>query len=250
MGADDASIAVEEAALLVAAHLRPGLDVGAELTRIDRLAEGCADDSLDAICDHLFGDLGFVGNSDRYYDPANSCLDHVIDARTGIPITLSVLLIAVARRRHRKIEGIGLPGHFMVRDVESGLYIDPFGGGTRFDEEGCRKFLARLHGTDLALPPSAFEPVGARMIIRRMLNNLVSIARAECDRPSLVIATRLRAILPDASVPERGDYADALVGVGEIARAACVIEAIAADAPPAEADGLRTAAARLRASLN
>ena len=250
MGADESSIAVEEAALLIAAHLRPGLVVEDWLSRIDEIAAGCADDSLVSICEHVFGDLGFVGNSCAYYDPGNSCLDVVIEGRTGIPITLSVLLMAVARRLGRSIVGIGFPGHFLVRDVETGFYVDAFDGGTILDVDGCRALHRQLHGPDVPFDDRWLEPVGPRAIVRRMLNNLVSISIAEKDMSSRLAATRLRGLLPDASTSERADVANALAAAGEFMRAAFVLEAVAADAPAAEAKGLRFAAADLRSRLN
>ena len=249
MAADETIVAVEEAALLIAAHLRPGLDVDDQLARIDDIASGC-DAGLDSILGHLFDDLGFTGNAGHYYDPANSCLDHVMDSGTGIPITLSVLVMAVARRHGRVMEGIGMPGHFLVRDVESGTYIDAFDHGRLLDVDGCCDLYRRIGGDPRIWDRSFLEPVGAVAMVRRMLNNLISIGMRENDRSTVAIASRLRADLPDASVAERAEFATALALSGEPARAACVLEALAAEAPPAESDALLAAAARFRASLN
>ena len=241
--------AVEEAALLIAAHLRTDLDVDAQLVRIDQIASGC-DASLDSILTHLFDDLAYRGNVSRYYDPANSCLDHVMDSGSGIPITLSVLLMAVARRHGRTMEGIGMPGHFLVRDVQTGVYIDAFDHGRRLDGDGCCDLYQRIGGDPRHWDQSFLEPVGAVAIVRRMLNNLISIGLREHDRATVAIASRLRADLPDASVAERAEFATALALSGEPTRAAGVLEALAAEAPSEEAEALLTAAARFRASLN
>lgn len=243
-------IRVEEAALLIAAQLRPTVVVGEWMTRLDEIAAGCASSSLEDILGHLFDDLGFAGNTCEYYDPDNSCLDVVITSRRGIPITLSVLLIAVARRRGRVIEGIGFPGHFLVRDVESGLYIDAFDSGAVLDIDGCRMLHAQLYGPDAPFSPALLAPVGPVAIVHRMLNNLVRIAEAERDLSSRLVATRLRALLPDATILERAELASAYVGCGDFATAACVLEAVAADAHGSEGDGFRRAAADLRSRLN
>jgi hypothetical protein len=93
-------------------------------------------------------------------------------------------------------------------------------------------------------------PIGTRGIIRRMLNNLAQIAAAESDHRSRIVATRLRSVLPDASIWERAELARAYEASGDFDRASCVLEAVAADAPAEEAKGFRFAAAGLRALLN
>src|SRR5262245_40696304 len=92
--ADD-EVPLDEAALLIAGHARPELDVDAELARLDELAAGCRTPTLDGLVAHLFTDLGYAGNRGNYYDPRNSYLDQVVTRRLGIPITLSVLAIVV-----------------------------------------------------------------------------------------------------------------------------------------------------------
>ena len=89
--------------------------------------------------EYLFEELGFRGNDTDYYDPGNSCLDVVLDRRTGIPITLSVVYIEVARRLAGPFSGIGLPGHFVVQysDSEYSTYIDPFHAGKLLTEDDC-----------------------------------------------------------------------------------------------------------------
>src|SRR3954468_18824427 len=94
----EGALPLDEAAFLVAAHAHPGLDVDAQLRRLDDLAAGVAAPHLDALRRHLFGELGFSGNDVDYYDPANSFLDDVLDRRLGLPITLAVLMMEVGRR--------------------------------------------------------------------------------------------------------------------------------------------------------
>ena len=249
MAKDETSIAVEEAALLVAAHFHP-VDVTAQLARLDAMAAECGSNDVNEVCRYLFGELGFTGNQCEYYAPENSCLDVVVEKRVGIPITLSVVLMAVARRCGREMSGIGFPGHFLVRDDETGTYIDAFHGGRLLSIEDCRQLFHRLHGNDVPFSVAYLDPVGPRTIIRRMLNNLIQISIAENDHRSRVIATKLRALLPDASVNERADVARALEASGDFASAAVVLDAVALDAPAAESEGFRSIAKMLRARLN
>ena len=117
------SLALDEAALLVAAHVHP-VDLDARLASIDALAAAAPAGDAVALARHLFVDLGFRGNSEDYTDPRNSYLDVVLDRRRGIPITLSILMLEVARRRGIALHGVGMPGHFLVGTGD--LWLDPF----------------------------------------------------------------------------------------------------------------------------
>ena len=249
MAGDEQSIAIDEAAFVLASHFHEGLGVDDCLRSIDDLASGCHS-TLDAIRVRVFEDLGFRGNTCGYYDQDNSCLDSVIDRRLGIPITLSIVLMSIAQRAGRSLTGIGLPGHFLTFDAESGSYIDAYDGGALLDQFGVQQLFAQLHGPDAQWHPSMLAPIGARGIIRRMLNNLAQIASTQNDHRSRIIATRLRSLLPDASIWERAELARAYEASGDFGLASSVLEAVAADAPAEESESLRFAAVRLRARLN
>jgi regulator of sirC expression with transglutaminase-like and TPR domain len=249
MASDERSIAVDEAAFVLASHFHDGVDVDERLVELDRLSAGCGQ-SLEALLGHVFAELGFLGNSCGYYDQNNSCLDAVIDRRLGIPITLSIVLMSIGRRVGRELRGIGMPGHFLTLDVETGTYIDAFDCGQKLDEFACQQLFTQLHGPDVPWHTSMLSPIGPRGIIRRMLNNLAQVAMNESDHRSRIIATRLRSLLPDASIWERAELARAYEASGDFDRASVVLEAVAAEAPPEEAKGLRFAAAELRALLN
>ncbi len=126
-----------------------------------------------AVDHHLFSTLGFQGVSDAWDDPENSYVDAVLRRRRGIPISLALVYIEVARRAGVYCRGVGFPGHFLVRVGESdeGYYVDPFHQGARVDREELR---ARLAGMELgACRPEMFlEPVTSRQMIQRMLANL------------------------------------------------------------------------------
>lgn len=249
MAANERSIAPDEAAFVLASHFHEDLVVEDRLAELDLLAQGCGP-SLTDVVERVFTDLGFRGNTGGYYDQDNSCLDAVIDRRLGIPITLSIILMSIGRRVGREMSGIGMPGHFLTLDVETGTYLDAFDCGHRLDEFGCQQLFTQLHGSGAPWHQSMLAPIGTRGIIRRMLNNLAQIAAAESDHRSRIIATRLRSLLPDATIWERAELARAYEASGDFDRASCVLEAVAAEAPADEAKGFRFAAAQLRALLN
>src|SRR6185369_1767990 len=134
---DDDQINLAEAALLIATEEYTRLKIEDYLDRLDRFgdiaserAEGASDAShvISAINSTLFAELGFHGNRDSYFDPRNSFLNQVIDRRTGIPITLTVVYMEVARRIGFQIRGVGLPYHFIAKhESETGdVFIDAF----------------------------------------------------------------------------------------------------------------------------
>jgi len=249
MSGDERSINVDEAAFLLASHFHEDLIVEDGMAHLDRLAQGCGA-SLDAVRTRIFDELQFNGNSCGYYDQNNSCLDFVIEKRLGIPITLSIVVMSIGRRVGRTFHGVGMPGHFLTMDADSGTYIDAFDQGALLDESGCQQLFKQLHGPDAPWHQSMLAPIGPRGIVRRMLNNLAQVATLENDHRSRVIATRLRSVLPDASIWERAELARAYEASGDFEKASCVLEAVAAEAPPEEATGLRFAASALRARLN
>jgi len=176
---------LDEAALEMAAIESPGLDRARYRQMLDRIASelatrlGGAPDGpkfVRMMNQYLFEELGFRGNASEYYDPRNSCLDEVLDRRTGIPITLSVVYIEVARRLGRPVFGIGLPGHFVVQydDGEYSTFIDPFHEGKLLTEVDCHRLAREITGVDTVEDPSTLAPVGDRYILVRMLNNLRS----------------------------------------------------------------------------
>ena len=135
---------------------------------------------VDALNKYLFNELGFSGNREHYDDPRNSCLNQVLDKRTGIPISLALIYIEVGRRAGVRVEGVNFPGHFLVRalqdlhtdDPDEGLIIDPFHGGAILNEPDCRTLLQRHMGDDAAFSPSLLARATRRQILVRMLLNL------------------------------------------------------------------------------
>ncbi len=180
------TVELDSAALLVATIEYPGLEINRYRREIDRHAElvsrrlgPCSSgrDFVMAANAYLFEELGFHGNTTDYYNPANSCLNDVLTLRTGIPITLSVLYIEIARRLARPVRGIGLPGHFVVRydDGAFQTYIDPFHGGRLLDAGDCLEVARSVSRGAAPFDRSVLAPVTNRQIITRMLNNLRGI---------------------------------------------------------------------------
>ena len=183
-----------DATLVIARIEYPRLDPEPYLARLDAMGdaarraierEGVAtgDTStsagIKALNEYLFDELQFVGNRDKYEDPRNSCLNEVLDRRTGIPITLSVVYMEVARRAGLQVDGINFPGHFLVRcpDTKGSphLIIDPFHSGALLSEHKCRLLLQKHVGSEVAFSKSLLAPATRLQILVRVLLNLKRI---------------------------------------------------------------------------
>jgi regulator of sirC expression with transglutaminase-like and TPR domain len=171
------------AALVVARLEYPRLDLTSYLAKLDALGREAGrrvsrggpqmpvDARVGAVSRFLYDEQGFTGNREHYDDPRNSFLNEVLDRRTGIPITLAVVYIEVARRAGLRVEGINFPGHFLVRASEE-IIIDPFHEGALVAEHDCRALLNQHVGPEAAFDRSLLEPATRRQIVTRMLVNL------------------------------------------------------------------------------
>ena len=233
---------LDEAALLIAAHARPGLDVPAEQARLDDLAAGLTDRSVTGVGAHLVG-LGFAGDRETYHDPDNSLLPAVLDRRRGIPLTLAVVAMEVGRRVGVPIVGVGMPGHFLVRSAaDDRTFVDLFHGGRELDVEGCRAVFERL-STGLAWSDAHLRPTPPVAIVARLLANLANAYRRNGDRTALCWAFGLRTLLPGVTDLERREMAVVLGSAGRYTEAAAVLEATGQERDAVSAQ-------RLRARLN
>ena len=223
----DDAIDLGRAALLIARIEYPDLEPAAHLERLDRLAAEAPASSrtgegrarLEHLCRYLFADLGFAGNREDYYDPRNSLLNDVIDRRLGIPITLSLVLMEVGRRVGLAIEGVGLPGHFVVRLAsEENVLVDPFDAGAPLTPEACAALVERAVGQPVPLTDAAFAAVSKRQLLARMLMNLKGIywRRKDWSRAAGV-GDRLL-VLDPAAAGERRDRGVALAHLGDLGR--------------------------------
>ena len=180
----DDDIQLDRAALYLAGEEYPEIDVPSHLAELDafaaqvslRIGLGAAPADLGrAIAGYLFEEAGFHGNSGEYYDPDNSFLNRVLETRTGIPITLSLVFLEVGRRLGLRCSGVGLPGHFIVSLDDSGEYLDPFNAGVILSTGDCRNLVQNMSGGQLEWTDEFLEPCTKHDILFRMLNNLKSV---------------------------------------------------------------------------
>jgi len=214
VAAPEEEIDLAEAALVVAAHEYPGLDVLAYRTRLDGLADALRrrlrrdigpTDTLIALNRYLFDEIGFRGNVDDYYDPRNSYLNEVLDRRLGIPITLSLIHVEVGRRIGLALHGVSFPGHFLVKCImrNGAVVLDPYERGASLSLEDLQQRLEVLRGG--AMPGSdmvgqMLAAAGKKAILARLLRNLKGIYRERKDLPrALACADRVISLEPGAA---------------------------------------------------
>jgi regulator of sirC expression with transglutaminase-like and TPR domain len=201
-------VPLDETSLLISRAIQPGLDADVWMAALDSFASGCAEPTADAVARHLFVDEHFAGNRSAYYDWRNSCLDRVIERRTGIPISLAVLMIEVARRVGVTLEGVGMPAHFLVRVADDAdVFFDPFDGGRRVDRAGARSLFEQVTGGQVPWNEQFLEPTPNRDIVIRMLNNLKSVFAGRSDAVRLAIVMDLRAAVPELAEVEFDEIA-------------------------------------------
>jgi len=206
----DLGIPLAEAALLLACEEYPHLSLAPYLDELDRMADrverktvtdSSAIETIAAINQVLFVDYGFEGNAKKYYDPRNSFLNDVIERRRGIPITLSAIYIEVARRIGFDIDGVGMPGHFLVKHVSRSeeIFVDPFNQGDILTRDDCHRLFPP---GQLETGQSAEQWLGRvtnRHILTRMLVNLKAIyLQTETFDKALVILDLMILTEPDA----------------------------------------------------
>jgi regulator of sirC expression with transglutaminase-like and TPR domain len=228
----DDQIDLAEAALLVAKEEYPDLDVQAYLERLDAMAAEArsrvsgrqpGQEVVAALNDYLFKDENLRGNSHDYYDPRNSFLNEVLDRRTGIPLTLSLVYLEVGRRAGITLQGIGMPGHFLVKYAARGeeLLVDPFNAGAILAPEDCQRLLDKIFTGQVAFEPRFLEPVGPRQILTRMLQNLkVIYFNAREYRKAVSVVERLLLLHPSCAteIRDRGLLLSQLKAYGPATR--------------------------------
>jgi regulator of sirC expression with transglutaminase-like and TPR domain len=217
------------------------------------LAAGRGRIDLEGVVTHLFTDLGFAGDADVYYDVRNSMLPDVLRRRTGIPITLGIVLIEVAQRLDLAATGVGMPGHFLVGDGASPTrWVDAFGGGRWLDARGAEERFRMVHGETATFDPAFLAPTPRPQILARVLANLAGIYRTTGDPTRLLRSLELRCDIPGVGQAPRAqvELAEAYVAVGRIDTAIDVLDALTVRVDPRRRDVLDTRIELLRASLN
>ena len=194
-------IDLPSAALVLARVEYPDLDVAASRAELRALAREAAKKmpslpaaDLEDIRRVVFDEMGFRGNRSEYYDPRNSFLNDVIERRVGIPISLSVVYIEIAAACGRPTEGVGFPGHFLVRDMDAGTVLDPFHRGAVVDEHACRRLLAAAGIPLTKWRDEYLDAVGKLDVLIRMIANLTRVykERGDAGRVSVLAAMSVR----------------------------------------------------------
>jgi regulator of sirC expression with transglutaminase-like and TPR domain len=204
----DASIDLAHAALLVAAEEQPDVDVEHYRARLFELGLAARAyvaarswEPVEALNEFVFSELGFVGNQASYYDPRNSLLPYVIEQRRGIPITLSIVYMELGRRAGLEVEGVGLPGHFVVR---------------------------------VALTEEHLRASTNREILARVLRNLKAVhAQSRRHRRALAAVERVQLLDPEAH-DERRDRGLLLAQLGRYTEAIAELKAYLSRTVPDE----------------
>jgi regulator of sirC expression with transglutaminase-like and TPR domain len=193
---------LDEVALAIARDALPAMDLGAQRAALDALAAPLRDrasrlhrpeDQAALLGTYVYDELGFAGDEETYDDPENSYLPSVIARRRGIPITLAVLLAALGRRAGMDVEGVGFPGHFLVRlGGAGGVYVDPFFRARVLSPQALDALLRRVTGESAAVRDEHVAVVGARAVAVRMLANLKNSHERRGDHArALVVCDRL-----------------------------------------------------------
>ena len=250
------------AALLIAGEEYPELDVQEYVVRLDGYAASVAEhapavlppeERAHRLGAYLFRELGFRGNSANYYDPDNSYFNRVLDSRTGIPITLSLLFIEVGRRMGLRLRGVGMPGHFLVGLEGSEVYFDPFNWGDALSVADCRQLAERLFGPQMTWDDRYLEPCTKYEFLFRILNNLkVVYERTDAPEKAMGVIQRMLMVRPDA-VPLYRDLAELQQHLQQFRAAISSLESYlkesqdAPDAPQVKSwiDSLRVTLSRL-----
>lgn len=206
---EDERIDLVGAALAIARIQYPQLDAAKYVHQFERLAArvrsriadlGDAAQTIAALNHVLFTEEGFAGNTEDYYDPRNSFLNAVLERKLGIPITLALVYLEVARRVGFPVFGVGMPGHFLLKhyDVEGrGIIIDAFHRGALLTPKDCQLRLSQVYGGQVPLQPDALATVNRRQMLTRMLNNLKNIYVSTRNfRRALVMVDMVLAIYP------------------------------------------------------
>jgi regulator of sirC expression with transglutaminase-like and TPR domain len=214
-------IDLARAALVIAKLEYPHLDpepsierlreLGAQVSHATKpLAGASARERLAAISHELYEEAGFAGNSDQYDDFRNSLLNVVLERRLGIPITLALVFMEVARQANVDVQGVGFPGRFLLRSPDPTpenrpLILDPFDRGRELGELDCRALLTDLMGDESQYSPDLLRPCSARQMLARMLNNLKRTYVELRSFPQAYAATDMILAVDPTLLPELRD---------------------------------------------
>jgi regulator of sirC expression with transglutaminase-like and TPR domain len=208
-GIEDDQIDLIRAALVIARTQYPNLDIEAYAAHVEKLARrvaALAPDphpklALGALNHVLFEGTNLRGNREDYYDPRNSFLNDVLDRGLGIPITLSIVYMEVAKRVGLSLSGVGMPGHFLLKYYDDGRekLIDCFNRGDILTRQDCQSRLDEIYSGEMTLRPEFLHPISRRQILTRMLNNLKTVYLSTRNfRKALPLADLILVIHPQS----------------------------------------------------
>ena len=238
---------VFEGALLVSALVSPAEDLPAAREAVESLASrvrdlmASGDVPVEALCQVLFTEEGFRGDQESYDEPENSSVARVLAARRGMPITLSIVTVEVARQAGLRLSGIGLPGHFVVggEELPEETYLDPFDGGVLRDRESVSRRVSTVFGTPLSLPEEIFAPDTERAILARVLSNLRRSWERREKYPEALEALRWAEILDPEEVSYRRERGLLLLKSGRTEEALAALESYVGAAEGEDADAVQ-----------
>ncbi len=211
----DECINLAKAALYIAQEEYPYLDTEEYLCALDTMAGELTErlpleryplKIIHCINKYLYDDLGFSGNKNNYYDPCNSFLNDVIDQRQGIPISLALVYMEIADRIDFPMQGIGMPGHFLIRPAvaEMEIFVDAFENGEVMFATDCQERLTQIYQRPVALQAEFLAPVTNKQFLMRMLTNLkyIYLNRQELEK-ALAAVERILLLFPGVMVEIR-----------------------------------------------
>jgi regulator of sirC expression with transglutaminase-like and TPR domain len=257
----DADLA--ELALCICAERDQDLDVDAALLRVDALADGLLTrgsltgdppEDAAALAAYLAGEQGFTGDVEDYHDPVNGLLTEVLDRHRGLPIVLSVLYVAVARRVRIPAWGIAHPGHYYVGvgTPDRPIVLDPFHDGAVVEQEELAARLRAATAGRIDFTRAHLRPAGPATTTRRILNNLTRDFTNRGELEDALWTVECKLVLPNALPDDHRARGELLSHLGRYLRAAEAFETYLGVVGEAavDADEVRAQAVRARAKLN
>ena len=258
----DECIDLAKAALYIAQEEYPEIDTEKYINILDWMGEELSTRLpatkyplriIQNINEYIYDDWGFQGNNNDYYDTRNSFLNQVIDRRVGIPISLSLIYLEVARRIDFPMVGVGMPGHFLIRpDFEDmDIFVDTFNRGEILFSQDCQDRLNQIYQQNVNFKPEYLTTVSKRKFLERILNNLKIIYVHQQDLEKALAAVERKLILfPDSSIEIR-DRGLLLFHLGDFSQAIIDLENYLEIVPKSEdVSTIRSLVSQLRKSID
>jgi regulator of sirC expression with transglutaminase-like and TPR domain len=213
-GLPDEEMSLAAGALAIASDEYPELDHDESLAILDALADqarprveaaSCELERVRSLMGFLHDEVGFRGNLQSYYDPRNSFLNDVLSRGLGLPITLGVVFIEVAKRLGIELTGVNFPGHFLLRfEGQETVFLDPFDPTQLMCAGDCRQLLDRMSEGRVAFDESYLAPMSVRQILVRMLKNLKMLYFKEgCFERAVQCIDRILLLSPEQALELR-----------------------------------------------